>query len=668
MEALAHKKQPVRRKIGSLIFIVAVMGRSTLYAQAPAPVQTPTPVLTAAVPRDPAPPVEQGTDAVRLLVGRSTIVNVGKPIARVSLTSADIADALVTSPTELLINGKAAGTISMFVWDRAGAIRRYEVNVQRDLGRLSAQLKELFPKESIDVRANGKTAVLSGNVSSKDVADKMASLAGSFVDSKEELVSLLQVGLAGQSNQVLLRVRFAEVSRSAMTELGIGLFTSPTGVKNTIARVTTDQFPSVGFDGLTYTKPDNKFGSDPTSSSGKFTFSDFLNLFLFSEKYDLGALIKALQVKGLFQSLAEPNLVAESGKEASFLAGGEFPIPIAQGSVGGTSISVVFKEFGIRLSFTPVVNGNRVHLKVKPEVSSLDFTNAVSLNGFRIPALSTRRTETEVELNDGQTFAIAGLMNNTMNTTMQKIPGIGDIPILGLLFKSKAAQKNQTELVVMITPEILANNSPGVTPNLPKMPEQFLPPSTQGKAPTPPPAFRSADTQPAAPVADATPLPADRKPAATAAATTLKANPGSSSRTVVRAPKATPATPAASAGASRAASAKERQAADRASKEDRQRQELEARAAAEEDKRHGKQADIDARKQKIEDERLARINRAQAVKDADLAKRQAVQDKEEAKKQAEIDKRHQKEIADAQARLRAAQAAYQAELSKLQSK
>src|SRR6185295_5469009 len=199
----------------------------------------------------------------------------GKPIARVSLTSADIADALVTSPSELLINGKAAGTISMFVWDRGGAIRRYEVVVQRDLARLNAQLKELFPKESISVRANGKTALLSGSVSSKDVAEKMASLAGSFVDSKEELVSLLQVAATGRSNQVLLRVRFAEVSRSALTELGVSLFTSPTGINSTIGRVTTQQFPSVGFDNLEYTKPlDGKFGTDITANSGRFTFSD----------------------------------------------------------------------------------------------------------------------------------------------------------------------------------------------------------------------------------------------------------------------------------------------------------------------------------------------------------------------------------------------------------
>ena len=259
---------------------------------------------------------------------------------------------------------------------------------------------------------------------------------------------------------------------------------------HTIGRVTTQQFPAPGFSDLQWTKVDSKFGSDVTSAEGKFAFSDFLNFFLLSEKYDLGLAIRALQSRGLFQSLAEPNLVAQSGKEASFLAGGEFPVPIAQGSGTNMAITVQFKEFGIRLNFTPVVNGDRVQLKVRPEVSTLDFGNAVTLNGFRIPALSTRRTETELELMDGQTFAIAGLMNNTMNSTLQKIPGIGDIPILGLLFKSKAAQKNQTELVVMITPQILRGNSPGVTNQLPRLPEPFLPalPANQTIDP-PPPAF-----------------------------------------------------------------------------------------------------------------------------------------------------------------------------------
>src|SRR6185503_15452770 len=285
------------------------------------------------------------------------------------------------------------------------------------------------------------------------------------------------------SNQVLLRVRFAEVSRSAMTDLGVSLFTGPGGYKNFLGRTTTQQQPAPVFD-----------NSDPTHE--KLTFSDFLNLFLFDTKNQLGAVVKALQTKGLFQSLAEPNLVAESGKEASFLAGGEIPVPVAQGSGANLAISVQYKEFGVRLNFTPLVTGNRVHLKVRPEVSTLDFANAVQLQGFRIPALSTRRTETELELMDGQTFAIAGLINNTMNSTLQKIPGIGDIPILGLLFKSKSAQKNLTELVVMITPHILPRNSSGVTTQEPALLEPYLPPIPQkNEAAPPPPAFR----QPPAP-------------------------------------------------------------------------------------------------------------------------------------------------------------------------
>jgi hypothetical protein len=308
---------------------------------------------------------------------------------------------------------------------------------------------------------------------------------------------------------VLLRVRFAEVSRSAMSEFGMSIFTSPTGINNTIGRVTTQQFPAPGYTDLAWTKADNSFGGDVTSAEGKLAFSDFLNVFLLNQKYDLGVLIKALQNRGLFQSLAEPNLVAESGKEASFLAGGEFPVPVAQGSGANIGVSVQFKEFGIRLNFTPTVNGDRVHLKVRPEVSTLDYGNAILLSGFRIPSLSTRRAETSVELVNGQTFAIAGLMNNQMQQTMQKVPGLGDIPVLGYLFRSKASQRDQTELVVMITPEILPSNSPGVTPSLPQYPDTFLPPLSDLKntRPAPAPAFtqpsRSQAMTPAgAPVVD----------------------------------------------------------------------------------------------------------------------------------------------------------------------
>ncbi len=245
------------------------------------------------------------------------------------------------------------------------------------------------------------------------------------------------------------------------------------GINNTIGRITTGQFQAPGFENLEWTKESGDFGAPVTSAKGTFTFSDFLNVFLFNQKYDIGAMVRLLQSKGMFQSLAEPNLVSESGKEASFLAGGEFPIPIAQGSGANIGVSVMFKEFGIRLTFTPTVIGDRVHLKVRPEVSTLDFANAVTLAGFRIPALTTRRTETELELQNGQTFAIAGLMNNSVTSTLSKVPGIGDIPILGLLFKSKAAQKQQTELIVMITPQILPNNSSGVTRDLPRIQEPY---------------------------------------------------------------------------------------------------------------------------------------------------------------------------------------------------
>ena len=479
--------------VGVPIFVIAVFGGATIHAQQP--------VITTASAALPVPAAEAPPDTVRLLVGRSTLVDMGSPIARVSLTSADVADALVTSPSQLLVHGKVPGSISMFVWSRAGEVRRFEVAVQRDLTRLTDQVRQLLPNEKIEVHGNGRAVVLSGTVSNKDVIDRAVNVAMGFVEKKEDVVTLLQVREGRVSNQVLLRVRFAEVSRSALTEFGMSFFTSPTGIKNTVGRVTTQQFGAPGFSDLAWSKANGKFGSDVTSAEGKFTFSDFLNVFLLSEKYDLGAVIKAMQSRGIFQSLAEPNLVAESGKEASFLAGGEFPVPVVQGSGANMGISVIFKEFGVRLTFTPTVNGDRVHLKVKPEVSTLDFANAVTLSGFRIPALSTRRAETELELRSGQTFAMAGLMNNQLSSTLQKVPGLGDIPIIGQLFKSRQAQKDQTELVVMITPEILPTDSEGVTARLPRTPEPFLAPLPEPRTTAPlQPAFspdrRSTISQP----------------------------------------------------------------------------------------------------------------------------------------------------------------------------
>ncbi len=484
----------------AFILAIAVFGdAATVFAQG-GPAQAPA-ASNVAAPIAVAPALVTETHAVRLLVGRSAIVDVGTQIARVSLTSADIADAMVTTPNQLLVNGKLPGTISMFVWDRGGALRRYEVTVGRDLDQLGDQVRQLFPGERIDVQNTGKNVVLSGLVSSKEVAEKAVNVASGYVDKKEEVVSLLQIRPPEATKQVLLRVRFAEVSRSAMTELGLSLAANGYKDGRWSGRSTTQQFAAPEW-----------------NEDGKLVFSDFLNLFLFDAKNQIGGVLKALQNKGLFQSLAEPNLVAESGKEASFLAGGEIPVPVVQGTGGAMAISILWKEFGVRLSFTPVVMGDRVHLKVKPEVSTLDFNNAITLQGFRIPALSTRKTETELELLDGQTFAIAGLMNNSLASTMHKIPGIGDIPILGNLFRSKAAQKDQTELVVMITPEILRSNSRGVTPDLPRTPEKFLEPVPEKKTQEMPPAafsrLRSGTAAAPAPAPAAAPTAAPTRTAA----------------------------------------------------------------------------------------------------------------------------------------------------------
>ncbi len=447
-----HQRRRPAAFVAALVVFIIVILVAAPQAQPP---QAFTPNGPGSTPiRD----ASSGSD-IDLLVGRSTVLNVGSTIARVSLTVADIADAMVTAPSQLLIHGKQPGTISLFVWDKAGTIRTYEVTVRRDLLALKEQLKQLFPGEDITVIGSGKDVVLSGTVASKYVVEKAAEVAGGYVEKKDNVVNLVKQQEGVASNQVMLRVRFAEVSRSAMQELGVTFFAN--GYKSEwFGRSAPPGVPSPDFD--------NEKG---------LVFSDFLNLFVFNSKEGLGAAVKALQTKGLFQSLAEPNLIATNGKEASFLAGGEYPYPVVQSGSNSNSISIQFKEFGVRLNFTPtVLGGDLINLKVRPEVSSLDFSNAVILDGFRVPALATRRTETEVELRDGQTFAIAGLMNNTLTNSMSKIPGIGDIPILGLLFRSKAHQKNQTELVVMITPSIIRRGQMGVSEGLPSLVEPYLGP------------------------------------------------------------------------------------------------------------------------------------------------------------------------------------------------
>lgn len=465
---LRHAIRTICPTLAMIVLIIAPLMAQTGTAPAALPARTavaPTP-----------------SERLDLLVGRSTVVRSELPIMRVSIPTPDIADALVTSPYEVLVHGKTPGTISMLVWTNGGALRSYDIAVRRDLRGLEDQVRQLFPGEPITVTSNGTDVVLAGTVSSKYIVDKAASLAAGYVEKADRVVNMLRQADSGATDQVLLRVRFAEVSRSAMQELGVSLFTGVNGYKDWIGRTTTQQFAAPEFD-----------------KEKGLVFSDFLNILAFNSKEQLGGVIRALTTKGLFQSLAEPNLVARDGQEASFLAGGEYPYPVVQGSGMNAAVTILFKEFGVRLKFTPtIVGGDHVQLKVAPEVSALDFNNAVTLDGFRVPALSTRRTETSLDLRDGQTFAIAGLLDNTVTQTMSKIPGIGDIPILGYLFRSRAYQKNATELVVMITPQIIRRDSVGVTPNLPGLVEPFLP-SPPRLLPVPPPPFSTprSDTQPA---------------------------------------------------------------------------------------------------------------------------------------------------------------------------
>ena len=409
---------------------------------------------------------------ITLTAGRSTVLASDFDIVRIAVTDPAIADATVVQPREVLIDGKAAGTVSLILWGgNANERRQYDVVVDPGVSTLEQRLQALFPNEQIRVAANGDAVILSGRVSSNEVSLRAAEIARA-TSSKAQIVNLLQLPGGAGSQQVLLQVRFAEVSRRALMELGVSLFTSPTGVNNTLARTTTQQFAAPGFQSLEWSKESSKFGADVVEAKGEFTFGDFLNLFLFSQKYDIGAMVRALRGKGLFQSLAEPNLIAYNGQEASFLAGGEIPVPVVSGSTN--TVSVDYKEYGIRLNFKPTVAGDTIRLRVRPEVSTLDFPNGILLSGFRIPALATRRAETEVELRDGQSFAIAGLLSNLSQDDANEVPGLAKLPIIGHLFKSKAERAEQTELMVLITPQLVRPLNPDEVPPLPTLQQRFI--------------------------------------------------------------------------------------------------------------------------------------------------------------------------------------------------
>jgi pilus assembly protein CpaC len=281
---------------------------------------------------------------VVLTAGRSKVLPTDFDITRLAITNPAVADAVVVSPREVLIDGKAAGTVSLILWG-AGSRVQYDIVVDTGVLVLEQQLKTLFPGEDIRVSVNDEALILSGSVSSNAIMLRAAEIAAAS-SGKLKVINMLQLPGGNESQQVMLQVRFAEVNRSALKELGLNL------VANRVdwaGRITTGQFPA------------------PVIDDNVTTFSDFLNIFFFSKREGIGGVLQALRSKGHFQSLAEPNLIAYNGQEASFLAGGEFPVPFVSGAAG--TVSVVFKEFGIRLNFKPTIAGDVIRLHVKPEVS-----------------------------------------------------------------------------------------------------------------------------------------------------------------------------------------------------------------------------------------------------------------------------------------------------------
>ena len=378
---------------------------------------------------------------LRVLLGKSLIVNSDEPLRRVPVSDPKVASALIITERQVLIHGLRAGIVSLILWTQEEQPRTFDLQVLLDLARAREVVKRIVPDEPIEVSQTGGALVLTGTVSSAVAESRAVAVAAT---QSNNVVNLLAV--AENRSMVLLQVRFAEVDRQRSREFGFNLFS--TGGANTFGTLTTQQFGPTG--DVTVA---GQIGAPLRGSAAEFEFQDVLNLFVFRTDINLGMSIRALEAQNLLQILAEPNILALNGEEASFLAGGEFPV--IQGGQSN-AITIQFREFGIRLGFTPEIQlDGLIRLKVLPEVSSLDFANAVSISGFLIPALSTRRAETQIELRDGQSFAIAGLLDNRLIKTASKIPLLGDIPVLGKLFRSYSIDKNNSELLVTVTPHLV---------------------------------------------------------------------------------------------------------------------------------------------------------------------------------------------------------------------
>ncbi len=392
---------------------------------------------------------------IRLLVNKSVVLTMSRPLVRINVAQPDIFEANLIGATKVLVTAKKAGSTQLILWDQNDNSQMIDILVQSDLRALCEMYPKLFPSAEIDVVNNEGTIALTGHVPSLETAEQAATLAQSYGN---KVLNLLEVA-GGQ--QIMLQVKFAEVSRTAISQLGVNLgYSAANGfVASNVG----------GISPFTVTP----LGAANVPSLGVPTPGSTATIFGRAEwgGQAITAFVAALRSNNLLRVLAEPTLTATSGQEASFLAGGQYPVPIAQGGAGtngNTAITVEFKEFGVRLHFVPVVLGNgKIRMKVAPEVSDLDYTTAVQFGGFVIPGLTTRRVETTIEVAEGQTFAIAGLLNNNISANKDVVPLLGDMPVVGPLFRSVRYQRKETELMVLVTPRLAGSMKPGEVPLLP---------------------------------------------------------------------------------------------------------------------------------------------------------------------------------------------------------
>lgn len=381
---------------------------------------------------------------LEVAINKSQIVTADRAIDRAMIGNDAIADVLPVSDRSIYILGKAMGTTSLTLYDKANrVIAVMDISVGPDVEALRAQLGEMLPGQQVDARLTNGKLMLTGMVKDPGMASRAARLASAFAG--EEVINMLTVG---SPQQVMLEVRFAEVNRTVGERLGVSGFAG--SLDGDFGAVFGDGASAVsGQDGTTQLR------LDPILDS----FGVFSALFEIGD-VNIEAFLNALEREGLSKTLAEPTLVALSGERASFLAGGEFPIPVAQGGQGGgggiQAITVEFKPFGVSLGFTPTVLGdNLINLVVEPEVSSIDPSASITVNGLSVPGLQTRRASTTVELRDGESFVLAGLLRTEFQTSVQQLPILGSIPIIGSLFRSTQFQKGETELLIVVTPRLV---------------------------------------------------------------------------------------------------------------------------------------------------------------------------------------------------------------------